>query len=300
MKPASFEYYAPRSTEEALDLLEGYADEAKVLAGGQSLMPLLNLRLAQPMFIIDINRIRELDHFERSSDGGLVVGAITRERSIELSPLVHELNPLLSAIVPSIGHVQIRNRGTVGGSIAHADPAGELPAAALALDAEIVIRGKSGRIVAADDFFDSYYATQIEANELLTEVHFPAWPQGRGWAFEEVCRRDGDFALVGAIAHFTLSDRGACEDPRVVLFGVGERPIRATGVEEAIEGRLLNAKELAEAGAIAAHDVDPDADVHATTEYRKEVTGTLVRRVLAAALDRTKSDLETGRIRGGT
>ena len=290
MKPASFEYYAPSSTEEALGLLERYGDDAKVLAGGQSLMPLLNLRLAQPAVLVDVNRIKELDHLDRSPDGGLRVGATTRERSIELSPLVRELNPLLSSVVPLIGHVQIRNRGTLGGSIAHADPAGELPAAALALDAEMVIRGKSERAIPADQFFDSYYTTQIEAEELLTEVRFPAWPQGRAWAFQEVCRRDGDFALVGAIAHFALSDSNSCEDPRVVLFGVGERPFRATGVEDSIAGRALDASVMSEAGAIAARDIDPDTDIHASAEYRREVAGTLVRRVLAAALDRATQE----------
>ncbi len=288
MKPASFEYYAPTSTEDALSLLEQYGDDAKVLAGGQSLMPLLNLRLAQPAVIVDVNRIRELDHLGRAPDGGLRVGATTRERAIELSPLVRELNPLLSAVAPLIGHVQIRNRGTVGGSIAHADPAGELPAAALALDAEIVVRGKAERTLPADDFFSSYYTTEIEPTELLTEVRFPAWPRDRKWALQEVCRRDGDFAMVGVIALFALAEGDVCEDPRVVLFGVGERPVRAAGVEEALAGRALDASVLAEAGAIASRDIDPDADVHASAEYRREVAGTLVRRVLAAALDRAK------------
>jgi CO/xanthine dehydrogenase FAD-binding subunit len=290
VKAASFEYYAPNTTEEALMLLERYGDDAKVLAGGQSLMPLLNLRLAQPAVIVDINRIHELDHLGSSPDGALHVGATTRERAVELSPFVRESNPLLGAAVLLIGHVQIRNRGTIGGSIAHADPAGELPAAALALDAEMVIRGKSERTLLANDFFSSYYTTAIEATELLTEVRFPAWPQGRTWAMQEVCRREGDFALVGSIAHFALSDSGTCEDPRVVLFGVGERPVREGRVEEAITGRTLDAKVISEAGAIAAMDVDPDTDLHASATYRREVAGTLVQRVLAAALDRASRD----------
>ena len=288
MKPASFEYFAPTSIEEALGLLEQYGEDARVLAGGQSLMPLLNFRLARPSVIVDVNRIRELDHVDAAPDEGLVVGAMTRERVVEHSVLVRERNPLLSAAIPLIGHAQIRNRGTVGGSIAHADPAGELPAVALALDAEMVIMGKTERKVSADDFLVSDYTTALEPSELLTEVRFPAWPSDRTFALQEVCRRDGDFALVGAIALFALSDDGVCKDPRVVLFGVGERPIRATGVEEAVAGRTLDSNAIADAGAIAAQEVEPDADVHASAEYRREVAATLTRRVLGAALERAK------------
>jgi CO/xanthine dehydrogenase FAD-binding subunit len=288
VKPASFEYFAPPSLEEALALLERYGEDARVLAGGQSLMPLLNLRLARPAVIVDVNRIRDLDHLDAAPDGGLRVGATTRERTVELSTLVREGNPLLSAAMPLIGHTQIRNRGTVGGSIAHADPAGELPAIALALGAEMIVMGKAERTIPADDFFLSYYTTDLQPTELLTEVVFPSWPADRAWALQEVCRRDGDFALVGAIAHFALSDGGVCQDPRVVLFGVGERPLRLVGVEQAIAGRALDADVMAEAGAVAAREVDPDADVHASVEYRREVAGTLTRRVLAAALERAK------------
>ena len=286
MKPASFEYFAPTSIEEAQALLEQYAEDARVLAGGQSLIPLLNLRLARPAVIVDINRISQLDHLGPSPDGGLRVGATTRERAVERSPLVRDSNPLLHAAIPLIGHTQIRNRGTVGGSIAHADPAGELPAVALALDAEMVVVGKAERVVPAGDFFLSDYTTAIEPTELLTEVRFPPWPAARGWAVREVCRRDGDFALVGAIALFDLSSAGVCEDPRVVLFGVGERPVRAIRVEEAIAGQTLNARWVKEASALAAEDLDPDTDVHASAEYRREVAVTLTQRVLSAALER--------------
>jgi CO/xanthine dehydrogenase FAD-binding subunit len=286
MKPASFEYFAPTSTEEAQGLLEQYGEDARVLAGGQSLMPLLNLRLARPAVLVDLNRIGELDHVDLAPEGGLHVGAMTRERTVERSVLVQGHNPLLSAAVPLIGHTQIRNRGTVGGSIAHADPAGELPAVALALDAVMVVKGQTDRTIQADDFFETYYTTALRPTEILTDVRFPAWSANRGWALQEVCRRDGDFALVGAVAHFALSESGACEDPRVVLFGVGERPLRATEVEKAIVGRALDPNVLTEAGSIAAREVDPDSDVHASAEYRREVAAALTRRVLAEALEK--------------
>ena len=273
---------------DAVELLEQHGEDARVLAGGQSLMPLLNLRLARPAALVDVNRIAELDHLTPWPDGGLRIGAMTRERTVELSTLVSERSPLMSAAMPLIGHFQIRNRGTIGGSIAHADPAGELPAVALALDAELVVNGKSERVISADDFFDTYYTTTLQPGEMLTEIRLPAWHGARGWAIEEVCRREGDFAMVGAIAHFELTAGNVCADPRIVLFGVGERPMRMTSVEEALAGRTLDDDAVQEAGALVADTVDPDEDVHASAEYRKEVAGTLTKRVLLAARERAK------------
>ena len=288
MKPARFDYYAPSSLDAALELLDRYGEDARVLAGGQSLMPLLNLRLARPAVIVDLNRVAGIADLAEA-EGGLRVGAMVRERNVELSPLVRERSPLLAAALPLIGHFQIRNRGTIGGSIAHADPSAELPAVAVALDAEMTIASKgSERTVAAGDFFVSDFTTRLEPAELLTGVRYPAWPQGRGWAIDEVCRRDGDFAMVGAVAALGVTGAGSCEDPRVVLFGVADKPLRLASVESSLAGRTLDRDALDEASALASRDVDPAGDVHASAEYRREVAGTLTRRVLAAAWERSE------------
>ena len=288
MKPARFDYYAPSSLDEALELLDRHGEDARPLAGGQSLVPLLNLRLARPAVVVDLNRVAGLSELAEA-DGGLRIGAMVRERTVELSPLVRERSPLLAAALPLIGHFQIRNRGTLGGSIAHADPSAELPAVAVALDAEMAIESKgSERTVAAGDFFVSDFTTRLEPTELLTEVRYPAWPSGRGWAIDEVCRREGDFAMVGAVAALGVTEAGACENPRVVLFGVADKPVRLGNVEAALAGRALDRDALDEASALASRDVDPTADVHASAEYRREVAGTLTRRVLAAAWERAQ------------
>ena len=291
MKPAAFEYFAPTSLAEALELLWQHGDDATVLAGGQSLVPMLNLRLARPAVIVDINRVQELDYVSETADHGVSVGAMARERSVELSPTVRDRNPLLSAAMPLIGHFQIRNRGTVGGSIAHAHPAAELPAVAVALGAELVANGGSERTIDAEDFFQSYFTTDLGPTELLTEVRIPAWPEGRGWGLEEVSRRHGDFAIVGAIALLQVTNEDICVEPRLVLFGVDEHPVRARLVEEAIAGRVLDAPLVNEVGEIAAEAVDPETDVHASSEYRREVASVLTKRVLSAALERASQTL---------
>ncbi|MBI3964102.1 MAG: FAD binding domain-containing protein, partial [Chloroflexi bacterium] len=209
MKPASFEYFAPTSLDEAIALLSQHGEDAKVLAGGQSLVPLMNMRLARPGVIVDLNRVSGLDYV-REHDGGLAFGAITRQRVAERSDLVRARNPLLAEAIPFIGHTAIRNRGTVGGSIAHADPASELPAVAAALDAEMVIRGPEGeRVATPDEFFLGYLTTAIEPTEILTEVRFPAWPAGAGWCFLELSRRHGDFAIVGLGVMVVMGSNGS-------------------------------------------------------------------------------------------
>ena len=289
MKPANFDYYAPSTLEEVLTLLQQYGDEAKILAGGQSLMPLMNMRLARPSVVIDINRVSELEHISPSDDGGLSIGALTRERAVELSGLVQERTPLLSVAMPFIGHFQIRNRGTIGGSIAHADPAAELPALSLALQAELVLKSsQSQRLVQSKDFFMTYFTTATEPTEILTEVKLPAWPSGWEWGFEEVCRRDGDFALVGAIAMLHLDENQACDGSRIVLFGVEGAPVRMPAVEEMLMGRRVDQKALEEVGKLVAEEIDPPSDLHASDEYRKEVAGVLARRILEAASTRAR------------
>ena len=227
MKPANIEYFAPTDLAEALDLLEQSGDEAKVLAGGQSLIPLMNMRLARPKVVIDINRIPGLDYISPRPEGGLAIGALTRQRSVERSGLAQEMTPVLADAMPAIGHFQIRNRGTVGGSMVHADPTAELPALGLALDAEFVLTSSSNqRVVIAEDFFVDSQATAIEPEELLTEIRIPPRSADWRWGFQEVCRREGDFALVGAVALLELDGDGVCRAARIRMFGVGGKPVR--------------------------------------------------------------------------
>jgi CO/xanthine dehydrogenase FAD-binding subunit len=289
MKPANFDYFAPTSLVEALALLEQHGDEAKILAGGQSLMPLMNMRLARPKVVIDINRLSELACISPGPDGGLAMGALTRQRVVERSGLVYERVPLLAAAMPSIGHFQIRNRGTVGGSIVHADPAAELPALSLALDGEFVlVSARSQRTIKAEDFFVTYLTTAIEPVEVLTEIRIPTWGMEWGWGFQEVCRREGDFALVGAVALLKLDGDQVCESARIVIFGVGGRPVRVQGAEELLMGRRVDGRALEEAARVVSNSLEPHSDIHASAQYRKEVGGVLARRALEEALRREK------------
>jgi CO/xanthine dehydrogenase FAD-binding subunit len=289
MKPAAFEFFDPRNLNDALSLLNQYGNDAKILAGGQSLMPLMNLRLVRPKVIIDINRVAELAYMESGAGAGLAVGGLTRHRALERSPLVREQNPLLAETLPLIGHAHIRNRGTIGGSLVHADPAAELPALALLLDAELVLRSVNGqRIVHAKDFFQSYMTTAIEPTELLAEIRFPAWLPRAGWAIQEVSRRAGDFAMVGVVALLTGNGNGTCEDARIALFGVGATAVRIEKAEALLKGARLDNQILLEAARVVSDVLEPDADVHASAEYRKDVAGVLTRRTLERAVQRLK------------
>src|SRR3990172_7729268 len=288
MKPAPFEYFAPENVPEALALLEQYGEEAKVLAGGQSLMPLMNLRLARPKVVVDIGRLSELQYIAPLSNGDLAVGAFTRQRTVERSDLVQSENPLLAATIPLISHAQIRNRGTIGGSVAHADPAAELPALSVALEAEFTVRSaRDQRVIRSQDFFLGYMTTALEPIELLTEIRIPAWDPRWGWAVGEVSRREGDFALVGVIVLLRL-DNDVCEKARITLFGVGATPVRMRKAEEMLRGRRADEKAIAEADRIVSEDLQPDSDLHASAEYRKEVAETLTRRSLVAAITRAR------------
>jgi carbon-monoxide dehydrogenase medium subunit len=289
MKPAAFEFFDPRNLNDALSLLNQYGNDAKILAGGQSLMPLMNLRLVRPKVIIDINRVAELAYIESGAGAGLSIGGLTRHRALEKSPLVHEQNPLLAETLPLIGHAHIRNRGTIGGSLAHADPAAELPALALLLDAEMVLRSLNGeRVVYARDFFQSYMTTIIEPVELLTEIRFPVWLSRAGWAIQEVSRRVGDFAMVGVAALLTGNGNGTCEDARIALFGVGATPVKIEQAEALLKGARLDNQMLLEAARVVSEVLEPDADVHASAEYRKDVAGVLTRRALEIAVQRLR------------
>lgn len=285
MKPASFKYAAPESVGEALDLLAEHSHDGKVLAGGQSLVPLLNMRLARPHVLIDLNRVAGLDYI-REDNGTVAIGAMTRQRTVERSPMVREKLPLLWEAIRFVGHPQIRNRGTVGGSLAHADPSAELPAVAVASGATLVARSPRGeRTLDAEEFFVSYLATALEPDELLTEVRFPVHGH-RGTAFLEVSRRHGDYALAGVAAMVTVRD-GRCEDARLAFTGVGPVPIRIPEAEAALTGRAPTDGVFAEISGIVSTRLDPDSDIHASADYRRRVSGTLAARALAAAVNRT-------------
>lgn len=289
MKPAPFEYLAPLELQEVLESLQQYGEEAKVLAGGQSLMPLMNLRLARPKVIIDINRLSRLSSISAAANGGLVIGALTRQRAIERSATVQEFNPLLAAAMPLIAHFQIRNRGTIGGSLAHADPAAELPAVSVVIGAEFVLQSaRRERVVRAEDFFVDTMTTAIEPDELLTEVRMPAWRPGLGWAIDEISRRRGDFAMVGVTVLVQMDGSEACKDARIALFGVGGRPVRVPRAEGMLRGKAPDQKTLLEIAKSVSDELDPDSDVHASAEYRREVGGVLTRRALEKALVRAR------------
>lgn len=289
MKPAPFEYFAPRDLAEALALLDQYGEEAKILAGGQSLMPLMNMRLARPRVIIDINRLSDLASLTPGVDGGLTIGALTRQRAVERSALVQSHHPLLAAVMPAIGHFQIRTRGTIGGSIVHADPAAELPALSLAVQAQFVLRSaRRERLMNAADFFLTYLTTAIEPVEILTEIRLPAWKAHWRWGFQEICRRHGDFALVGAVAVLDIDDDDVCRTARLTMFGVGGTPVRLPKAEALLAGRRVTAGVLDEVRQAVAADLQPDADIHASAEYRREVGGVVARRALEAAVGKTR------------
>ena len=287
MKLPPFEYEAPTTVAEAVDLLAEHGDEASVLAGGQSLIPLLALRLARPAVLIDINGIAELSGVS-AAGGRVTIGAVTREYVAEESGTVAGDVPLLAPALPMIGHEAIRSRGTVGGSLAHADPAAELPAVARALDAEFVVRGPSGtRVIPAAQWFEGYLTTSRGPEELLVEVRFPAAKPGTGVSFYEVARRHGDFAIVGLATSLVLSG-GVIGDARLALTGVSDVPVRAAAAEDLLAGERPSAELFDEAARRATEDLDPPADLHGSSDYRKTVAAAVVRRGLRAAADNAR------------
>jgi carbon-monoxide dehydrogenase medium subunit len=287
MKLPPVEYEAPTTVAEAIDLLAEHGDEASVLAGGQSLIPLLALRLARPEVLIDINRVDELSGVS-AADGHVTIGAMTREYVAEESGTVADTLPLLAAALPLIGHEAIRSRGTIGGSLAHADPAAELPAVARALDAEFVVRGPSGtRVIPAAQWFDGYLTTSRRPDELLAEVRFPAAGPGTGVSFEEVARRHGDFAIVGLATSLVFSG-GAISEARLAFAGVSDVPVRAAAAEDLLAGERPSAELFDEAARRATEELDPPADLHGSSDYRKTVAAAVVRRGLRAAADNAR------------
>jgi len=284
MKPPRFDYYDPRSLEEATRLLQVHQGDCRILSGGQSLMPLLNMRLARPKVVLDINRIDGLHDVKLWNDG-VAIGAGVRQRALETDRLIAQRLPLLHTAVEHLGHPQIRSRGTICGSLAHADPAAELPALAMALGAEMVATGPQGnRTITADAFYVSYFTTTLAPNEILTEVRFPAPRKDMAWSLLEVSRRHGDFALVGIVAGMRVdSSRRSIQEARLVYFGVGPTPVRVKEAEEALVGKPPGDSAFQAAAEKASRQLDPSNDIHASAEYRRSVAGALTRRALSQA-----------------
>jgi CO/xanthine dehydrogenase FAD-binding subunit len=294
VKPPPFDYVSVTSVEEALDALAEHGDEAKLLAGGQSLVPLLAFRLARPSVLVDLNRIDGLGGITLEDDA-LVLGATARERAVERHPGIAERCPMIAEAISHIGHVAIRNRGTVGGSLVHADPAAEWPALAVALDAELEATSSRGtRTIPAQEFFLSYFTTTLEPDEVLTRIRVPL-PNGRsGSTFVELARRHGDFALAGVGALVTLDADGTAADVRLGLIGVGDRAVRASGAEETLRGRVPDDDAVAEAAAAVASEIDPTGDIHASADYRRHVATVLTRRALTTAVERARGGAHAG------
>ncbi|MGH3437019.1 MAG: FAD binding domain-containing protein [Sciscionella sp.] len=286
MKPAAFEYVAPTTVDETLDVLAKHGEDAKILAGGQSLVPLLNFRMARPALLVDVNGVDGLDGVYRE-DGTLYLGARTREAVLERSAVVGEHWPVLSEAAGQIGHPAIRNRGTVGGSVAHADPAAELPVVLTALDARFRMRSAAGeRTLDAASFFVSYLTTALRPDELLVEIQVPALGETTGCAFREYARLHGDFALAGAAAVVDLDARGRCGRVRLALLGAGGTPVRAHAAEDALLGRTPDDSECARAADLAASESEPPSPV----DHRRALLAEFARRALVTAAGRARKD----------
>lgn len=287
MKPPPFDYSAPTTVSEAVQLLDSDED-AKVLAGGQSFLPVLNIRLAHPSVLIDLNGLWELDYIRRENDH-LAVGAMTRQRTLELDEAVRRDVPVLGEVIPHIGHVTIRNRGTVGGNLAHADPASELPAAMLALGASFTLTGPGGsRTVTAEDFFQTYFTTALEPNEILTEIRVPVPSPRMAYAFEEFALRHGDFAIAAVVALVELEDDGRVRAARLAVAGANPAALRPTEAESLLTGEIPSEAAVGAAAEAVTRAIEPLPDARASADYRREVTRVLTRRALGRAITRAK------------
>jgi carbon-monoxide dehydrogenase medium subunit len=292
MKPAPFEYHAPTSVEETLAHLSEYGYDAKTLAGGQSLIPMMNFRLAQPSVLIDLNNVSDLFYIRPDQNGGLRLGAMARHNQVEHNPIVAERTPLIHEAMPQIATPQIRSRGTFGGSIAHADPSAELAAVSVALEGRFRLRSQNGeRWVPANEFFVGLFTTLLEPDELLVEAEFPAMSARTGYALLELARRPHDFALVGVAAVVILDDKDRCQQTRLVFLSVGDGPVEAHQAAEALKGQVPTSEAIrATAETAATDDIDPGSDIHASAEYRRHLAKVLVRQALERAFERAKKN----------
>jgi carbon-monoxide dehydrogenase medium subunit len=283
MKLPPFEYACPSSLDEAVALLASRGDDAKAIAGGQSLMPMLAFRMARPSLLVDLRKLSDLKGIRISADG-VRLGALTRWRDIEDDKRLAEAHPLLKAAISHVAHYQIRNRGTVGGSLAHADPAAEMPGIAVTCDAEISVVGKSGsRSIKAANFIVGALTTAIAPDEIITEVRLPAWPKGRRYAFQEFARRRGDFAMAGIALFYDVDSSGKAANAHIGVIGVGDKQRRLAKAEAALNGKAVDEAVAVKVGEAAAAEVEPQHDIHASADYRRALTGTLAERALIQA-----------------
>jgi len=287
MKPAPFEYHAPDSIEQAVELYSQYSGEAKILAGGQSLVPAMNFRVVQPSVLVDLNRVGELSYIREDKDV-LRIGSMSRERHLEFDPLIPKWAPLLAEAVHFIAHPQIRNRGTIGGSIVNADPAAELPVLMVALNARLKAKNKSGeRWIGAPDFFVGMFTTALELDEILVEIELPLSAPRTGWSFMEVAPRAGDYAMMGVAALVTVDEAGQCKGAKLVYLNAGEGPVEAKEAEKLLEGETLN-DELIESAASKAsqEEINPFGNIHASSEFQRHLANVLTKKALKQALQR--------------
>lgn len=283
MKLPAFEYAAPSTVAEAVALLASSGGSAKLLAGGQSLLPVMAFRLAAPSLLVDLRNIPGLDKIA-IEPGGITLGAKVRWCEIEADTKLRAAHPLLCAAVDHVAHYQIRNRGTIGGSLAHADPAAEMPGIAVACDAHVTLVGPRGsRGLPAGKFFMGALSTAIDADEMIVAVRFPPWPKSRRWGFQEFSRRRGDFAIAGVAAYYDIDERGQAQNTHVAVIGACLSPHRIAQAEAALNGHAVDAQSIAAAAEAASAAVDPPADLHASAEYRRSLTGTLLERALSQA-----------------
>jgi aerobic carbon-monoxide dehydrogenase medium subunit len=283
MKLPPFDYACPATLPEAVQLLASRDGDAKALAGGQSLVPMLAFRLAQPALLVDLRKLADLRGI-RISEKGVTLGAMVRWREIEDDERLATAHPLLKAAIAHVAHYQIRNRGTVGGSIAHADPAAEMPGIAMTCDAEIAVVGKSGaHVIQAADFFQGALTTALTSDEIIVEIRLPAWPKTRRWGFQEFARRRGDFAMAAAAVFYDLDDSGKARNSHVGVIGVADRPLRLDAVEAVLNGQTVDEATIAKAEAATSAAVDPQDDIHASAAYRRALVGTMVERALRHA-----------------
>lgn len=289
MKPAPFDYVRPASIDDAVAALVAANGDGKILAGGQSLLPLLNFRMARPAVIVDINRIAGLASIERRGDT-VVIGALARHREIEISPVIAAHLPVMSYAMRYVAHLAVRNRGTIGGSLSHADPAAEHPMLALFYDARIVVQGPSGRRhIPADAFFVDALTTCLAADEIVCAIEYPILPGHCGWAFEEVSRRHGDFALACIAVSLAVNDNSVT-DARVAAMGIADTPLRLRAAEDVLRGARVDAATTQAFADAVRSTVSPNSDLHASSDYRRRLVGSLAERALAAALARAQAD----------